>query len=154
MPTFDGLKRREIKADTISGTNLFATGSITAGRAVITTGTVTTENFTTASGTTLYIAGSASMQGRGITIGNVGSPAAWSNFYVQVGSAATDAASVAWVAFPEGFASAGYSVTTTSEGTASRPISIVLGSKNAGSFFAISHGGASVVFEYIAAGPR
>lgn len=136
MATNDGLKRREWKADHFN----------TQGGSVF--------GYATASGGDVFVAGSIRMQERGVPIANTGSPASQKNYYIQAGSDATGAGSTAWVVLPEGFADSTYFITYGVRGTADRAVTHVAGSTNTGSFFAISHGGASVVFDWQAVGTK
>ena len=143
--------------DGLAELDILMTGSIAgftvaSGAQLLLTGSI--GGFTIASGTTLQIAGSAQAQSRSLAIANVGSPAAYQNIYMQAGSNVTDGASVAWVVFPEGFANATYFVSSQTRGTANVNITTVAGSTNAGSFFVISHGGASAVFDWHAIGNK
>lgn len=124
MPTFDGLKRRQVVADTFSGTDVQLAGSVTS-------------------------AGPIVQNSRGLVQGNIGSPASTQNVYLQAGSAATGAGSDAWVAFPEGFNGANV-VVNTSSWTPTADIRIEPGSINAGSFYALSIGAASADFGWTA----
>lgn len=160
----DGLKQGEKKADwfnntgsifghsVLSGGHILVNGSITASAGLVMTGSL--YGLSAVSGTSLFLAGSAQAQSRGITIGNIGSPAAVSNPYIQAGSTVTSAGSIAWVTLPDPFSGTNYYVTFGLRGTANVAISNVNGSQVAGSFFVLSLGGASQVFDWIAFGTK
>ena len=143
--------------DGLAELDILMTGSlagftVASGAQLLLTGSI--GGFTIASGTTIQLAGSAQAQSRSLALANIGSPAAYANLYVQAGSNVTDAASIAWVVLSEGFANATYFPTYGARGTANRVITTIAGSTNAGSFFVVSHGGASVVFDWIAVGNK
>ena len=143
--------------DGLAELDILMTGSlagftVASGAQLLLTGSI--GGFTIASGTTVQLAGSAQAQSRSLALANLGSPAAYQNLYLQAGSNVTDAASIAWTVLPEGFANSTYFVSSQSRGTANVNITTVAGSTNAGSFFVISHGGASAVFDWIAVGNK
>ena len=128
----DGLPSLEVHASTFSGTSAqFSAGEISAAELA--------DN--AASGTkvdaTFPVAGTGSPTGYGLS--------------VQTGSSATGAGSTAWVVFGTPFASNPYFVATPHSASDVR-ITEVIGSRNPGSTFVISHGAASQEFSWIAIG--
>lgn len=69
----------------------------------------------------------------------------------QAGSGVTSAGSNVWITFSTAFENAPI-VTASAQGTANRTLTIVNGSRTAGSAYFISHGGASVTFDWLALG--
>jgi|SRR3990167_2872717 len=107
-----------------SGLNLFAAGSASAGRVL--------EN------------------SRRILSAGAGSPTSWGQL-ILAGDGATDAGSIAWEEYDTTF-SAAPNVIATAQTLADANTEITIGSIGAGSFYAVSHGAASTIFNWIAVG--
>lgn len=105
------------------------------------------------SGANIVVTGSVISENRQLTSCGIGSPSTW-DFIVQAGSNTTGAGSNAWVSFGTAFSSTPQSVVISpTEVIGFSGLALILGSTNAGSFYAESEV-ASVTFNWMAAGPK
>ncbi len=109
----------------LSGQNIFATGSVTGGRVL-------------AGANRLFSTGH-------------GSPTVF-GLFTQAGSIATSAASVAWAVFGTAFAAAPVYIHASAINSGGVDRAIGIASVTAGSFYAVSQGAASITFMWTAVG--
>lgn len=138
----DGLTSLEVLSDTVSGT-LAAFGTVSGATLVAGAGEIGNAELADNA-----VSGTKIVNQFG-TIGT-GSPIVY-GLSAQAGSGVTSAGSNVWVVYGKPFAGKAF-VTFGVQGADDRVITHVAGSNTAGSFFAISHGGASVTFDWQAIG--
>lgn len=137
----DGLPSLEIHTATLSGNTVEGTS------AVFGAGEIGATELASSSVTTAKIASEAVTSPKQAVI-STGSPPAYGNI-VRFGTGATSAGSVLWAVYGDAF-KASPNVVVSSQGDTALTVSV--GSIGTGSFLAISQGGASVNFNWIACG--